>query len=316
MVSEVLVTGGAGFIGSSLARRLVSRGYGVVVLDNMVRGSRARLPDADSIQVREGDIRSAMEVRGALQTRPQFIIHLAAHHFIPYCNEHPAETVDVNVHGTQVLLDEITRTDHVKKVIFASSAAVYGPSNRNHQESEQMAPIDIYGLSKQIGEQLVSLFYKQTGLPSLSARLFNVIGPRETNPHLLPDIIAQLPGKKRLTLGNLLPKRDYIYVDDVADGLIHLLESSETSGSFNIGSGAAYSAEEMASTIGEILGLKLSIESAPERQRAGDRPFLCADITRLSKLGWKCKYDFRQGLESTLEFSDLTKTVKSAQQKS
>lgn len=305
MTGDVLVTGGAGFVGSGLIRRLVSSGYGVTVFDNMLRGSRDRLPDDDSIQLMEGDIRDASEVRRVLETRPQFVVHLAAHHFIPYCNEHPADTLHVNVYGTQVLLDEIKRTDHVEKVVFASTAAVYKPSARNHKESEQMAPIDIYGVSKQIGEQLLELFHRQTGLPSLSARLFNVIGPRETNPHLLPDIIDQLPGSSRLTLGNLLPKRDYIYVDDVADGFIHMLRSTATTGSFNIGSGAAYSAEEMVSTIGEILGSSLSIESTPERQRAGDRPYLCADNARLTELGWKCRHDFRQGLENTLAFYGL-----------
>lgn len=305
MTSDVLVTGGAGFVGSGLVRRLVAKGYEVTVFDNMLRGSRERLPNDNSIRIVEGDIRNASDVRHALDSKPRFIMHLAAHHFIPYCNEHPADTLHVNVYGTQVLLDEIRRSEHVEKVVFASTAAVYGPSDQNHKETDRIAPIDIYGVSKQIGEQLLDLFHRQTGLPSLNARLFNVIGPRETNPHLLPDIIDQLPGSKHLRLGNLMPKRDYIYVDDVADGLISMLESTVTSGSFNIGTGSAYSAEDMVNTIGEIFGSPLSIDSTPERQRAGDRPYLSADNTRLTELGWKCRHDFRQALESTLAFYGL-----------
>lgn len=305
MASEILITGGAGFVGSGLTRRLISKGYGVTVLDNMLRGSRERVPNDDLVRVIEGDIRDASDVRRALESRPQFVVHLAAHHYIPYCNQHPADTIHVNVYGTQSLLDEVKRHDEVKKVIFASSAAVYGPSPQNHQESEQMAPIDIYGVSKQIGEQLLEFFQRQTGVPSLSARLFNVIGPRETNPHLLPDIIEQLPNGKHLKLGNLMPRRDYIYVDDVADGLVQMLESTATTGSFNIGTGFAHSAEDMVNTIGEIIGSSLSIDSTPERQRAGDRPFLCADNARLTELGWICRHDFRQGLENTLAFYGL-----------
>jgi UDP-glucose 4-epimerase len=307
MAGEVLVTGGAGFVGSGLIRRLLSKGYGVAVFDNMLRGSRERLPDDDSMRIIEGDIRNASDVRRALESKPQFVVHLAAHHYIPYCNEHPADTILVNVYGTQVLLEEVKRNNKAEKVIFASSAAVYRPSPKNHQESEQMAPIDIYGVSKQIGEQLVEFFHRQTGLPSLSARLFNVIGPRETNPHLLPDIIEQLPNSKHLKLGNLMPKRDYIYVDDVADGLVQMLESTATTGSFNIGTGSAYSAEDMVNTIGEIIGSSLSIDSTPERQRAGDRPFLCANNARVTELGWRCRYDFRQGLENTLAFYGIIK---------
>jgi UDP-glucose 4-epimerase len=134
----------------------------------------------------------------------------------------------------------------------------------------------------------------------------NVIGPRETNPHLLPDIIEQLTVTDgRLELGNLLPTRDYIYVDDVSDGLVRLLES-DVRGSVNVGTGAAYSAREMVGEIEVILGRSLEVVSVPERQRLGDRPVLLADNSLLRELGWQPAGDFRESLRKTLAAYELT----------
>ena len=305
MESSVLITGGAGFIGSSLARRLLDKDYRIVVIDSMIRGTPDNLPSDDRITIIEGDITSPTDVRRAMEAAPSFVVHLAAQHFIPYCNTHPAETVHVNVYGTQVILDEIRRSGGVDKLVFASTAAVYAPSEDKCREEEPMAPIDIYGVSKQIGEQLVDFFHRESGIASLNARIFNVIGPRETNPHLIPDILVQLPDRKQIKLGNLIPKRDYIYTDDVADGIIQMLESHITSGSFNIGTGTAYSASDVVDTINDITNWNLTIDSVPEKQRPGDRPYLCADNDRLTRLGWTCKHDFKTALKRTLEHDGL-----------
>jgi len=302
---NVLVTGGAGFVGSSLVRRLLDQDYSVTVIDNLLRGSRENLPTDDRLNFVEGDIRSGSDLAAAMAFKPNYVVHLAAQHFIPYCNEHPGDTIHVNVYGTQNVLDAIADSNCVDKLVFASTAAVYGPSDNPHTEDEVMAPIDIYGISKKIGEELVDFFHRQTGISALNARLFNVVGPRETNAHLIPDIFDQLPATESLKLGNLVPKRDYIFTDDIADGIIAMLRSDISSGNVNIGSGNSYSAGELVEIIGEIMNSNLTIDSIPERQRSGDRPNLCANNGRLRQLGWSCQHDLRSTLTKTLEAYSL-----------
>ena len=305
MKNKVLVTGGAGFVGSNLVRQLLEADYAVTVLDNLCRGKAENLPTSDDLTVMIGDICNAEDVAAACETKPGAIIHLAAHHYIPYCNEHPAETVRVNVFGTQMILDAAAKTSSVGKMIFASTAAVYGPSDYPHTESEQLAPIDIYGFSKMHAEDLMAFFHRNTGIPTLNARLFNVVGPRETNPHLLPDIVDQLPPTGPIQLGNLVPKRDYIHADDIGTGIMTLLESDVAYDSVNIGTGKAYSPKDLVDYIGDAIGVPVTIDSVPERQRSGDRPMLCADNSKLSSLGWKCDNDIRQSLEKVLSFEGI-----------
>ena len=305
MSARVLITGGAGFVGSGLVRRLIAQDCEVIVFDSMLRGSADNLPDSKNVSVVEGDIRSESDLQNAISHKPNWVVHLAAHHFIPYCNSHPSDTIDVNVRGTQVVLSTVAGNDFVEKLVFASTAAVYGPSDSSHNESEAMAPIDIYGISKQLGEELVDFFHRETGIPALNARLFNVVGPRETNPHLVPDILEQLPDNDHIKLGNLVPKRDYIHVDDVSDGIIAMLASDLTTGSVNIGTGSAYNAEEIVQAIGELLGRKIHIESVAEKQRAGDRPVLVADNQKLKDLNWTCRYDLSRSMDATLKSYDL-----------
>jgi UDP-glucose 4-epimerase len=298
---STLVTGGAGFVGSSLVRALLARDYTVTVLDSLVNGAQEHLPDHEHLRFLHGDVTDERDVDRALASGVESVVHLAAHHFIPYCDAHPAETIRTNVFGTQRLLESAARSGSVRRLVFASTAAVYAPTTDAVKENDLVQPIDIYGISKRCGEEMVELFARRERISCVSARLFNVIGPRETNPHLLPDIIEQLTGADgRLELGNLLPTRDYIYVDDVADALVRLLES-DVRGSVNVGTGAAYSAREMVDEIEAILGKRLEVASVPERQRLGDRPVLLADNSRLRDLDWRPAGDFRESLRRTLE---------------
>jgi UDP-glucose 4-epimerase len=297
---SALVTGGAGFVGSSLVRTLLARGYRVTVLDSLVNGSTEHLPEHEHLSFLCGDVTDEHDLERGLASGVECVVHLAAHHFIPYCDAHPAETIRTNVFGTQCLLEAVARSGGVRRLVFASTAAVYAPSTEAARETDLVQPIDIYGISKRCGEEIVELFERREGVSCISARLFNVIGPRETNPHLLPDIIEQLSASDgRLELGNLLPTRDYIYVDDVSDALVRLLES-DARGSINVGTGAAYSAQEMVAEIEAILGRSLEVVSVPERQRLGDRPVLLADNSRLRELGWQPAGDFRESLRRTL----------------
>jgi len=115
----------------------------------------------------------------------------------------------------------------------------------------------------------------------------------------VPDIIDQLEND-RLQLGNLLPKRDYIFVDDVASGLVRLMDEDAPSGAYNIGSGEAYSASDVVDSIGRALGRALQVDSVPERQRVGDRPVLRSDCSKLQRLGWAPRYGLDEALAATL----------------
>ncbi len=299
-VSSILVTGGSGFVGSWLVRALLEQTSArVVVLDNFVNGKREFLPAAERLVVRQADLTRPAEVLDVVRsTRPEVVFHLAALHFIPYCNAHPAETLQVNVVGTQHLLDAC-RVHEPHKLVAVSTVAVYPVREGPNAEDSPVGPVDIYGLSKWVTEKLVEQFAAQVGTRCVAARLSNVYGPHETNPHVLPDILEQLrKGQNVIGLGNVKPKRDYIYVTDVAQGLLTLAEKSGHSFRvYNVGTGSEYSVEEIVAELARVTGRPLEIAVAQQRVRASDRPHLVADTTRMkNEIGWSARYDLASGL--------------------
>jgi nucleoside-diphosphate-sugar epimerase len=191
--ARALITGGFGFVGSQLCRALVERGSEVAVLDDLSVGSAANLAPAVAGEVRQlvTDVRDVDAVERHLREfRPTRLFHLAAVHFIPTCETQPTRAVGVNVTGTQSVLEACARTS-VESVVVASSGAVYAPAAEAHTEDDAVAPADIYGYTKEWTEKLARYFYDRTSTPVGIARIFNVIGPGETNPHLLPAISSR-----------------------------------------------------------------------------------------------------------------------------
>src|SRR6266540_5040389 len=186
-----LVTGGAGFIGSELVRQLLDEGQKVIVYDNLSFGRRSNLPPSKNLRLVKGDLVDTGKLHAVLkQWKPHTVFHLAALHFIPYCNSHPQETVRVNVEGTESVL-QACRNTSVECLIYASTAAVFGIRSGHHRESEEAAPVDIYGLTKFFGECLVRKFHAETAIRCRIGRLFNGYGRRETSPHVIPEIVEQ-----------------------------------------------------------------------------------------------------------------------------
>ncbi len=207
----------------------------------------------------------------------------------------------MNVAGTQAVL-EVCKTINVKRIVVASSAAIYPVSDNPHSETQATEPCDIYGLSKCFSESLVQRFHEDTGKSCMIARIFNVFGPRETNPHVIPHILEQLAKTDEVQLGNIDSQRDFIYVEDVSRALIMLAQwDGARFDIFNVGSGHEYSVREIVETCELLLKKPIKITSLPSLQRKVDRRHLSADISKMNSLvGWQTKYNLFTGLQKLL----------------
>jgi UDP-glucose 4-epimerase len=301
-----LVTGGAGFIGSVLCRRLLEEGREVVAYDNLSYGREGLLPPAHSrLRLVRGDVRDGAALASLLREhRPEAVFHLAALHFIPYCNAHPAEALDVNLGGTRALL-RACREQPPRVLVFASTAAVYPREGSPFREDIPLAPLDVYGHSKASGEDLVRLFGAETGIAVAAARLFNAFGPGDTNPHLVPEVVQQLRATREhpsLRLGNLEPVRDYVHVRDTAAALHALASAASGVEVWNVGSGEGRSVRQVVDAFAAALGTAIPIDIDPERVRTVDRPELVADSTKLrARTGWAPRVAFEDGLRELVE---------------
>lgn len=306
---KVLVTGGNGYVGRELTRQLYE-GHEVGVMDNLRYGRFRFAPDEiDRFRFFKTDIRDASAVAGALKEfRPDRIIHLAAIHFIPECERLADEAVGINTLGTVNLLKH---SPEGTRFVLASTAAVYAADSEPHRESSSaLGPMDVYGLSKLHAEQYVSYYARERHLDGRIVRLFNVVGPGETNPHVLPAIFAQvLKGARTLRLGNCHPRRDYIHVKDGADGFATVAlngPAREGADIVNLGTGEAHSVYDVVEQLAAVVGEPLHIEHDPARMRASDRPFLAAAIERIGQAyGWRPRLTLTDALRDLWNNPDI-----------
>jgi UDP-glucose 4-epimerase len=305
MSKSVFVTGGAGFLGSHLVDRLVAAGERTALVDTLARGRRSWIHE--EAELHELDIRDgpALE-RAVAQAAPEIVVHLAALHFIPAVDGAPELAWDVNVNGTQALLDALARRPP-ELLLFASTAAVYPDRRGPIDETCAPEPPDLYGRTKLEGERLVAEFAARAGTRCVSARIFNIIGKRETNPHVVPEIIGQLrAGNTTLRLGNLETRRDYTDVVDVAAAMHGLLAPpDEAPATFNLGSGRSVSVAELVQTCEQVLSRSIEIEVDPEKLRKTDRAELVADSRLLRETtGWEPTRSLSQTIDELLTEPD------------
>jgi len=303
-MTRILVTGGDGYIGRHLCLSL-SLTNDVHILDNFSFGLDGRSHyQGQRITIHHCDIRESDRVNEVIDSvNPEIVFHLAAIHFIPQCEKTPDVTLATNVIGTINILRAVKDGT---RIIFTSSGAVYAPDSNSHfEDTSVLGPTEIYGLAKLHGEHYVEYYTRLKQLKTTIVRLFNVIGPGETNPHILPVIIAQLLKDNRIIrLGNVKPKRDYIYIEDVVEGFVAIgfmgemaIEHGKV---LNLGTSQAYSVEEIVVMLSEIIDENISIKVDPRRVRKIDRPILRADITKITRLtGWSPKYSIQAALEET-----------------
>lgn len=341
---KVLVTGGAGFIGSYVCEALLRNGYGVRILDNLepqVHGPGQVWPDYLPVRAEKilGDVRERMTVKSALNGC-QAVVHLASSVGVGQSMYEIEKYSSVNVVGTAVLLEELVeRRDQIKKLIVASSMSIYGegaymgtngdiicPDSRSSEQLKasqwellddkgcQLRPIpttekktpkpeSVYAINKRDQEEMCLVVGKAYGIPTVAFRMFNVYGPRQALSNPYTGAIAifcsrLLNNKSPVIFEDGYQKRDFIYVEDVAEAYIKALETDAADGFvLNLGSGNAISIIEVATLLASILRVKIA-PVVKGLARDGDVRHCFADIGLIrDKLNWKPEYSFERGLD-------------------
>jgi UDP-glucose 4-epimerase len=298
-----LVTGGAGFIGSRAVTLLADLGCHVVALDNKYVG--LPLPEqTEQVTPVNADIRDREGMKAVLaEHRVEAVLHLAAVHHIPTCEREPHLAMDVNIMGTQSLLEAMEAAG-CRNLVMASSGAVYRWEEGFLDEATTgTGATDVYSITKLANEYQIGGWADRTGSRAHAMRLFNTIGSGDPNGHLIPDILQQIAaGDDRpvIRLGNTAPKRDYIYVDDVAAGFVaalgHVLEG-EARDIFNLSTGSELSVGGLVELMGEIMGKVVQIEKDPSRFRKIDRLQQLGDPSKFSaRTGWQPAWTTRDAL--------------------
>lgn len=303
---KILITGGAGFIGSNLASFLVSKGYRVRIIDNLSTGKIENISDLmERVEFISGDITDSNLLKNVLEDI-DFVVHLAAITSVQRSMEDPELTYKVNSEGTVKIL-ELCEKFKIKRFIFASSCAIYGnPEKLPVSEDSEPSPLSPYAESKLLAEKFC-LDYLRKGLDSVVLRFFNVFGPKQDAESPYSGVISIfikkiLKGESPVIYGDGEQTRDFIYVDDVLSAIEKAMNSKLSKERvFNIGSGNRYSINYTF----EILKKISRFSGMPEfkEERRGEIRHTLADISKAEKiLGWKPEIPFQEGLLRTFEY--------------
>jgi UDP-glucose 4-epimerase len=305
---RILVTGGAGFIGSHLADRLVDAGHDVIVLDNFSTGRTRNLSHSrgrSNFQLVRADIRRIPRSFVKRLGRIDRVAHLAAATSVQQSVRDPVSTTEVNVIGTLNVL-EVAKKLEAERVVFASSAAIYGiPRAFPIAEDASISPISPYGASKAASELYLRAFEENHGIEAVSLRYFNVYGPRQT-PSEYAGVIS-IFAKRALNrqplqiFGDGSQTRDFVYVSDVIDATVAALEKNLKSRAFNIASGKEITILDLAKMMREIIQAGSELKFSPSL--AGDIARSTADVTRArSELGFIAGTSMKDGLSTTAQW--------------
>jgi len=303
-MKKVLVTGGAGFIGSHTVDELLAKGYEVFVVDDLSTGQLKNLKNK-KIKFIKADITDKKKL-DLIMKDIDFVIHLAAIASVSESIKDPIKTHKVNVTGTlNVFISALE--NNVKRVVYASSAAVYGNNKKVPlSEDEILNPVSPYGLHKSLKEKYANLLNKNKQTEFIGLRYFNVYGPRQSltggYPAVIPNFcINILEGETLIIFGDGKQYRDFVYVKDVAKINILCLEKSKIKKKvFNVGTGKKIDLNKLILTIEKETGIKAKIKK--EQEREGDIKKSLANISKLFKEFKPTLTDFSKGIAETLEF--------------
>jgi len=289
-------------IGSRVAKLAAERGYYPIIIDNLFNGRIENLSGLKKNQFKLiiADINQPNLERKLNAQRPiAAVVHCAAIHYIPYCQEHPQQTIDTNVFGTLKMLRLASKLK-IKKFVMASSAATYRPKLGKCLETDPLEAVDIYGQTKIIDELLVQSEGEKNKINYSILRFFNVYGKNNLTPHIIPSIVKQIKTADTIYLGNLTACRDYIFVDDVA-ALIMLAIKDKTNGVYNVGTSQATSVKSLVEKIIAASGKKITVKQKKELFRKNDRPYLVADTTKTKKhFHWSAVASLKDGLNQVI----------------
>lgn len=294
---NVIILGGAGFIGKHLAKSLLNRGFFVTIFDNFsnsTKNSTTSLVNSGA-RIIEGDITNLQSIINATK-KQDYVIHLAAKISVEDSIKNPSETFHINVEGTKNVL-KACKENHITKLIVASSAAVYGESMKDTKLSEESktSPISPYGQSKAIMEQEIKKFAAKHEIKCVILRFFNVYGVGQSNEYagVITKFIKNIADDKPLEIfGTGMQTRDFVAVQDVVEA-IHNAMINGQSKIYNIASGKAITVKELAETMISLSNKKLDIKYLQAKE--GDIMYSEADISLAKKeLGYKPKHDLNE----------------------
>ncbi len=312
---KIVVTGGAGFIGSHLCEALLRTGHNVTALDifdnfynpDIKRGNIRNLLSNPGFKLIEGDIRNPDDVKNAIGAGTDAIVHLAARAGVRPSIEQPLLYQDVNIRGTMVLLEAVR---HVRgcKFIFGSSSSVYGNNAKVPfaEDDNVDSPISPYAATKRAGELLCRTYHHLYAIPTTCLRFFTVYGPRQ-RPDLAIHKFARLieTGKPIPVFGDGSMQRDYTYVDDIVRGVQRAIERCSGFATYNLGNSSPISLTQLIAALESALGKKAIIDRLP--LQPGDVNRTYADITLAARdLGFSPQTDFRTGLARFVEWFRTT----------
>lgn len=306
-----LITGGAGFVGSTIADQLLATGAAEVrIIDNFVRGSWANVKPAlatDRVKVIEGDIRDA-DLVDSLTDGVDYVYHQAALR-ITRCAEAPREAVEVLMTGTLNVLDAAVR-HKVKKIVAASSASVYGePSYLPMDEAHPFNNRTLYGAGKIANEQMLRAFYTTYGLPYVALRYFNVYGPRMDLTGVYTEVLIRWleaieAGKPPLIFGDGEQSMDFVFIGDVAKANLLSMQSEVTDEVFNVGTGVQTTLNQLCAALLKLTGSSLKPEHRPARAVANVSRRRAAIEKAEQMLGFRAGTSLEQGLQQLIEWRD------------
>ncbi|MDD5193315.1 MAG: GDP-mannose 4,6-dehydratase [Candidatus Nanoarchaeia archaeon] len=325
---KIMITGGAGFIGSNLAKELAEEGHEVIVIDDFSYGSMLNLDNNGESRVEIHNISICDEKILEIMKGVDYVYHFAAISCLPICLSQPAYTTNVNVAGTLNIL-EAARLNNIKRVIFASSSAVYENNEKFPlKEEDDVNPFSIYGVQKYSGELFCKAYRKLYGMDIVILRFFNVYGPNQDYTRQKPPVMSSfirelIKGKGPIIYGTGEQKRDFIFIGDVTALNKKLIEKeSAKNETFNVGSGKTYSVNEIYTAIERILktGIKPLRREASELYEGiknietgmsikkemiakENNKFTEADTSKAKRLlGWEPKMDLEKGIIASIEF--------------